>query len=190
MFQQFAPLLALACLLPLPMTRALEVPSPLASRHSPEVFDFAFSARGGITVAASGEARFGMVEATEHMPRFFSLTLGTAGEEGTIVFSHLASALPLAGRYAVRPWGASADGNGFHALFIAGTAADPKGVFHAESGTITIRSTRPDAIEGTFSLKARGFLANAPDDENVRVTVHGTFVARGGTMIAQVTSAS
>lgn len=183
----FASLLALACLLAPSLAPAPEVPLPLASSLSPKVFDFAFSARGGVTIAASGEARFGMVEATSDMPRFFSLTLGTAGEEGTIVFSHLAPAVPLAGKYTIRPWDARGDGRSFHAVFIAGTAANPQGVFHAESGSITIRSTRPDAIEGTFTLKAQGFLSGNPDNESVRVTVHGTFVARGGAMIAQVT---
>ena len=150
--------------------------------------DFAFTTRGGISITTSGEARYGLVEATREMPRFFSLTLGTTGEAGAITFTRLADEVPMAGKYTISPWGKPAvNGTGFQALFVAGTAADPKGVFWGESGTLTIRSTRPGIIEGTFVLKARGFLAKNPENETVGVTVHGTFTARGGQMVAMVT---
>lgn len=149
--------------------------------------DFAFTSRGGVSVTATGDARYGLVNGSTELPRFFSLTLGTTGEAGAIVFTRLADEVPMAGKYAVNPWGKPAvNGTGFQALFIAGTAADPRGVFHAESGTVTITRTRPGLIEGTFTLKARGFLATNPDNENVAVTVHGTFAARGNEVVAVV----
>jgi len=42
----------------------------------PDSSDFAFSVRGGVTLAATGTARFGMVHGDTRSPAFFSLSLG------------------------------------------------------------------------------------------------------------------
>jgi hypothetical protein len=60
-----------------------------------------------------------------------------------------------------------------------GTAERPLGMFHSESGWVTITESMPGRIAGTFELRARGFLASDAKDENQWVTLRGTFAAEG-----------
>jgi hypothetical protein len=155
----------------------------------PDSTDFAFSVQGGVTLAATGMARFGIVRGDRQNPAFFSLSLGGAEGNGALVLSRALAELPMAGHYAVTNWeGRDASGTSFQALFVAGTPSQPEGVFWGESGTVTIRHTSPGRIEGVFTIKARGFRAVDPDREDVTVTIHGTFTANGEQVMAQVTS--
>jgi hypothetical protein len=152
--------------------------------------DFALTTQGGVTLTTTGSARFGIVQGNDQNPAFFSLTLGAEDGNGALVLSNVNGAIPLAGRYAVQSSDKRTAKPSFQALFIAGTPTEPKGVFHGESGSITIRRTSPGLIEGVFTIQARGFRAEAPDQDDISVTIHGTFVAHGEQVMAQVTSVS
>jgi hypothetical protein len=155
----------------------------------PDSSSFAFSVRGGITLAATGTARFGVVSGDSRNPAFFSLSLGGPDGNGALVLSRAAADLPIAGHYAVTSWdGRHQGGTTFQALFVAGTPGRPEGVFWGESGTVTIRRTSPGRIEGVFTINARGFRAVDPDREDVAVTIHGTFSANGEQVVARITS--
>ena len=64
---------------------------------------------------------------------------------------------------------------GFRALYLAGSAMRPEGVFHADAGTIEITSATEGRVSGHFELTATGFLAGSPEDESRQVTVRGSF---------------
>jgi len=160
-----------------------------APLSGPDTSDFAFSVQGGITLVATGMARFGVVNGDDHNPPFFSLSLGGPDGNGALVLSRAKAEMPMAGHYTIANWDArDAKGSTFQALFVAGTPSQPEGVFWGESGTVTIRHTSPGRIEGVFTIKARGFRATDPDREDVTVTIHGTFTANGEQVMAQVTS--
>lgn len=72
----------------------------------------------------------------------------------------------------------------FHACYLPGSARHPLGMFHSESGWLTITESEPGRIAGTFELRARGFLATNEKDENQWVTVRGTFAAEGDRALA------
>jgi hypothetical protein len=72
----------------------------------------------------------------------------------------------------------------FHACYLPGSARHPLGMFHSESGWLTITESEPGRIVGTFELRARGFLATNEKDENQWVTVRGTFTAEGDRALA------
>ena len=154
----------------------------------PDSSDFAFSVRGGVTLVATGMARFGVVSGDSRNPAFFSLSLGGPDGNGALILSRALAEAPIAGHYPVTNWDRrDARGTTFQALFVAGTPSQPEGVFWGESGTLTIRHTSPGRIEGVFTIKARGFRALDPDREDVTVTIHGTFTANGEQVVAQVT---
>ena len=150
--------------------------------------DYALTVKGGVTLTSTGAARYGIVRGDEQNPPFFSLTLGSQDGNGALVLSRAQPEVPLAGTYAIQTWDLRGSGRkGFQALFIAGTTAQPLGVFWGESGTVTIHHTSPQRIDGVFTIHARGFRAEDPDREEVKVTIHGTFTANGEQVVAQVT---
>ena len=157
----------------------LALPTPASDAQ------FALTTTGALQITAAGPAEFGALPATAEVPAAFSITLGAHGATGALVLMQRVGAVPLAGRYRVSEWsgGDSAD---FSAVFVAGSPAEPIGVFRGESGTVTITATRPGRIEGKFRIEARGFLAAAPDKETARVTLYGTFVADGERTVATV----
>jgi len=150
---------------------------------------FVLSTSGGLRMTATGPAEYGALPATPEVPAAFSISLGAQSESGALVLMQRVGAVPLAGRYAVSEWSRH-DGADFSAIFVAGSPAEPIGVFRGESGTVTITSTRPGRIEGKFRIEARGFLTTSPDREDVQVTITGTFVARGNHAVASVQQVS
>ena len=155
---------------------------------TPDSSEFAFSVKGGIILAASGTARFGMVRGDRRNPSFFSLSLGGPDANGALILSRATAEVPMAGQYAIASWNRRDTKRAtFQALFVSGTPSQPEGVFWGESGTVTIRRTSPGRIEGVFTIQARGFRAMDPDREDVTVTIYGTFTASGERVIAQVT---
>jgi hypothetical protein len=72
----------------------------------------------------------------------------------------------------------------FHACYLPGSARHPLGMFHSESGWLTITESEPGRIAGSFELRARGFLATDEKDENQWVTVRGTYSAEGDRVVA------
>jgi hypothetical protein len=150
---------------------------------------FALSTTGALRMTATGLAEYGALPATAEVPAAFSITLGAQSESGALVLMQRVGAVPLAGRYAVSEW-SGRDGADFSAVFVAGSPAEPIGVFRGESGSVTITATRPGRIDGKFRIEARGFLAAAPDREDVKVTLTGTFVALGNRTVATVQQVS
>jgi hypothetical protein len=63
------------------------------------------------------------------------------------------------------------------ALVVTGPVDRPRGVFKAQSGTLTISRAQDDFIAGTFALDATGFEAADPADESKPLRVQGTFTA-------------
>jgi len=146
---------------------------------------FALTTSGALRLTATGHAEYGALPATHEVPAAFSITLGARSESGALVLMQRVGTVPLAGRYPVSEWSGH-DGADFSAIFVAGSPAEPVGVFRGEAGTVTITATRPGRIEGKFRIEARGFLAAAPEKEDVRVTITGTFVALGDRTVASV----
>lgn len=166
-------------------TLAISTPAAVAAQT---MGDFALSATGGLAAAASGTAEFGVVRGAE--TSFFSISLGAEYANGSVVLSRGSAEMPAAGTYAITGWEArdrDAQAGTFQALFVAGTPAQPQGVFHGYAGKVRITETRPGRISGTFTMKARGFLAANPDRDGVEVVVHGSFTAYGDQTVAMVT---
>jgi hypothetical protein len=151
---------------------------------------YALAATGSIQVKAEGnDARYGLVTSGIDGSSFFSLTLGATQNQSVLVLSRLEASLPEPGRYPVRRWEESGPGGeSYQALFVAGTVTNPLGVFHGESGSVTIKRARAGAISGEFEINARGFLAGSPEDEDQRITVRGAFLAVGDSSWATVRS--
>ncbi|HEX5634183.1 MAG TPA: hypothetical protein VFX50_13180 [Gemmatimonadales bacterium] len=156
------------------------LPTPTEDAH------FALSASGAVRLVATGKASYGALPATAELPQAFSITLGAESKTGALVLMQRAGAAPLAGRYAVREY-AAGNVSDFSALFVAGSPSEPMGVFRGEQGSITITATRPGRVEGRFRIEARGFLAAAPERDDLRVTLEGTFVAYADRTVATIT---
>ncbi|MEP6573644.1 MAG: hypothetical protein ABJD11_13145 [Gemmatimonadota bacterium] len=129
---------------------------------------------GVINATSQGEATFGAVPPAGQAPAVFSLELGAYSEQGSVLFTMKDGSRPTAGTYHV-----SDDRDAVHALIVTGAPSKPTGVFHANSGTLTITSSTATSITGSFVLDATGFLADSPDDEGRAMDVTGDFMADG-----------
>jgi hypothetical protein len=69
-----------------------------------------------------------------------------------------------------------------------GSVERPLGWYHGESGWVTITEAGPNRMSGTFEVRARGFTAADPLDEEQWVTVQGSFDAAGDSTIASITA--
>jgi hypothetical protein len=103
----------------------------------------------------------------------FVITLGVGSEDGVVILTRRQGSWPEPGTY---PISDTPSAGGFSALVVAGSLAKPRGVFRAERGTLTITHRSPEAVAGQFELRGRGFLAAAPERENRKVEVEGTFL--------------
>lgn len=126
----------------------------------------------------TGKVAFGAIGLPGEAGATFTITLGAEGSAGAIVFTRLDGVAPRPGRYPIGNSAALDRAGGFRALYVAGSASRPRGVFHGEAGTIEITSAARDHVSGHFELTARGFLAEFSDDEHRRVTVSGAFTSR------------
>ncbi len=128
---------------------------------------------GVVASRASGAAEFGAVGVGDE--RSFSLTLGAYREQGAIVLTRAGAAQPGAGIYRV-----SERNEEFHGLVVTGSPSHPTGVFRVQRGSVTVTSSTPDRLAGTFALHAVGFLAADPARDDREVTVSGSFLATAG----------
>lgn len=151
---------------------------------------FTFTASGAVDLAVtSNEVRYGLTPATGEGRPVLDISLGaTTGSASLGLYT--SGDQPLRpGRYAVLPaWPGEGAGDWFHACLVAGSVERPLGVFHSESGWVTITSAEPGRISGEFLLHARGFLAADMDNEDQWVTVRGTFMTDGDSSIAAIQS--
>jgi hypothetical protein len=98
---------------------------------------------------------------------------------------------PAPGRYPVRSSWAELERDtiSFHASFMPGTVERPLGWYHGETGWVTITEARADRMSGTFEVRARGFTAADPLDEEQWVTVRGGFDAEGDSTVTTIAAA-
>lgn len=143
---------------------------------------FNLETSGAVELNATGrEARYGVIPTEVSGNPVISISLGATSPRGSLTLSVSGSVIPPAGRYPVAgEWKPGEPVGGvFHASFVAGPVERPKGAFRGESGWVRITEKAPSHICGEFEIRARGFLASNPDDENQWVTVRGRFQAEG-----------
>jgi hypothetical protein len=151
---------------------------------------FTLESSGAVRLTVAGtEAHYSISPEPVEGKREVAIALGPTGAEGAIWLFTAGDRLPRPGRYpVVYSWTGSIGVRGaerlFHACYMPGTAEHPLGMFHSESGWVTITAAPPGHIVGSFELRARGFLASNEKDENQWVTVRGTFTAEGDTTVA------
>lgn len=137
---------------------------------------FEAATHGAVQAAPRGSAEFGTVD--DNGRALFTLNMGAYSEQGAIVLTR-GGARPAPGVYRVSSaWTPSS--TDFHGLVVTGSPSRPTGVFHAESGSVTILASTADRITGTFELHGVGFLASAPEDENRELVATGSFAATAG----------
>ena len=152
---------------------------------------FTLRSSGAVQVRVAGsEARYGVVPLAVRGRPILAISLGADSGAGAVHLALPGDRLPTPGRYPIRSsWEAIGSDAAFHASFMAGTAGQPVGWFHGESGTVTITSARDGRLSGTFEVHARGFLGADPGDESRWVTVRGRFDAAGDRTSTTVASA-
>lgn len=163
-------------LLPLGLLAAILILLPRTPARS-----FSLRASGAVTLSiTSDEARFGHIPAAIGGDPTVTIALGTVGARGSLTLSTWSSRVLSEGQYPIRGRDdRNAANTDFKALFVAGSAEHPRGVFRGESGWLTITRAEAGWLWGTFELRARGFLAVNVADENQWVTLRGSFVAQG-----------
>ena len=173
----------------------LGLAAALAAAPSPSPFPFpgpgpAFSlaSTGALRQSVSGtEAHFSISPDLVEGKRELAIALGPKEGDGAIwLFTGADEPLrpglyPVVYHWTEHGTGAARE---FHACYMPGSAGHPLGMFHSESGWLTITESEPGRIAGTFELQARGFLAANEKDENQWVTVRGTFVAEEDRAVA------
>ena len=130
---------------------------------------------GEVSARPSGTARFGVSGGAEGAPAVFTISLGTDGEEGSILFTRRSGARLVPGTYRISDRADGADD--IRALVMAGSATRPIGVFQGTAGSLVVTSVGELEIRGTFRIDASGFLAAEPGREDRTVQVSGAFHA-------------
>ena len=139
---------------------------------------FAASVSGAVEARPRGDAAFGLV-GQPGAPAIFSITLTSPGNSGAVVLTGRTEDRPLPGRtYRISDGG---EPGTFRALYLAGTAERPAGVFRATGGTLEVLAADRGRLEGRFRLHARGFFASSPDEDDRNVAVTGWFAAESPT---------
>jgi hypothetical protein len=137
---------------------------------------FEASVEGGMSARPAGEVAFGVVGDSASGVSAFTITLGGADSSGAILFTSLDGRMPAPGRYEVSDSGDSG-GTGFRAMYVAGSAERPTGLFRGKRGTLEITASSTKHISGHFSFTGAGFLASDPSDEGSEVKVNGAFMS-------------
>ena len=153
--------------------------------------DFSLRSTGAVHLQAAGdEARYGVVPLALRRGPILMISLGATRAPGAFQLIRPGDHLPAPGRYPIRSsWDeGESDSTSFRASFMAGSAEEPLGWFHGESGWVTIAEARDGRLTGTFEVKARGFTRTDVDDEDQWVTVQGSFVAVGDSTAAAIAS--
>lgn len=126
---------------------------------------------GARTVALRGAATYGVVAGGESGA--FVVSLGADAPEGAVLFTR-ADGVPLTqGTYRL----GEDPVEELQALVVTGPAGHPSGAYRAHSGTLTIGGERDGVLDGYFTLEARGFDADHPEDDQLELHAHGAFTA-------------
>jgi hypothetical protein len=140
-------------------------------------FSNSFSAvlTGDVRTTVAGEATFGRISGGPTAPDVFTVTLGANTSDGAVLFTQ-----PIGGGLSVGSYRISDVGfpGAVQALVVLGSSDRPRGVFRASTGILTITSASEHTLTGLFTLHASGFLASAPEREDQRVSVSGSFTAQ------------
>jgi hypothetical protein len=152
--------------------------SLLAGTAAAPDYSNSFSAMltGVVRSTISGEATFGRVSGGPTAPDVFTVTLGADSSQGAVLFTQPSGLGLKVGSYRISEGGS--DERDVQALVLIGSASRPQGVFRTRAGTLTITSISDYEVTGLFFLDARGFFVSAPNQENHRVSVSGSFTAR------------
>jgi hypothetical protein len=134
---------------------------------------FEASVQGGMSARPAGDVAFGVVGDSGSGVSAFTITLGGEDSSGAILFTSLDGRMPAPGRYEV----SDTAGIGFRAMYVAGSAERPTGLFRAKRGILEITASSPEHISGHFSFTGAGFLAIDPSDEGSEVKVSGAFIS-------------
>jgi hypothetical protein len=162
----------------------LALAAALAAAPSPHAAaSYSLESTGALRQRVEGsEARYGITPERVEGKRELAIALGATTGNGAIVLLTEADGRLEPGRYpVVHSWADSgtAGARRFHTYYTPGRAEHPLGMFHSESGWVTITESTPGRIAGTFELRARGFLASNDQDEAQWVTLRGSFSADG-----------
>ena len=144
---------------------------------------FTLESTGALRLSTAGyEARYGVVPSPVKGRPILLVSIGDPVGQSVVHLVLPTDRLPPPGRYPI--------GNGaFQASFMAGPAAHPLGYFRGQSGWVTITEADQGHIAGTFTVRARGFLAANTGNEDEWVTVQGSFDADGDNTAATIASA-
>jgi hypothetical protein len=152
---------------------------------------FTLQSTGAVALHASGQdARFSVVPQAVRGHPILIVSLGATASDGALQLTVAGDRPPAPGRYPVRSsWDElGTDNTSFHASFMPGSVERPLGWYHGESGWVTITEARRDRMSGTFEVRARGFTAADPLDEEQWVTVRGSFDAAGDSTVSIITA--
>ena len=152
---------------------------------------FTLQSTGAVTLRATGqEARFGVLSQAVRGRPILIVSLGATASAGALQLTVAGDRPPAPGRYPIQSsWDELAtDPTSFHASFMPGSVERPLGWYHGESGWVTITEAGPNRMSGTFEVRARGFTAADPLDEEQWVTVRGSFDAAGDSTVASITA--
>lgn len=130
---------------------------------------------GDLHASPRGKASFGMVEGRDGAPGVFTLSVGTEGTAGSVLFTRTSGGRFVPGTYAIS--GRDDGTDEIRVLVMTGTAIQPTGVFRGRSGHLIITSATDNVIRGRFKVEARGFLATDPEDERRPMQATGMFTA-------------
>jgi hypothetical protein len=147
----------------------------LASEGRSDRSHFWMDVEGAHPATVTGRVAYGVVGHPGEPGASFTITLGASDAEGAVVFTRLDGVTPAPGRYPIGDTDVVDRVGGFRALYLAGSATRPEGVFHADAGTIEITSAGAGRVSGHFELTATGFLSESPEDESRQVIVRGSF---------------
>ena len=153
---------------------------------------FTLESTGALRLATTGTATYGLVPEPVNGRRVAGITLAAADAGAVLLLYAYADDGLRPGRYAVGsslPDDPSAAPR-VHPCFVVGTVERPVGFFHGETGWVTITAVAAGRITGEYEIRARGFLAADPEDEEQWVTVRGTFSAAGDSTAAAIPTGS
>jgi hypothetical protein len=147
----------------------------LAGFTSTSTSSFAGVVTGRLHTEMHGDATFGVVDGRGAAPSVFTLSLGATGTEGSILFTRAGGARLAPGTYAVT--GRDDGSDDLRVLVMTGTARHPTGVFRGREGTLTVTSVTDNVLRGSYRVKATGFVASDPADEQRQIVASGGFTA-------------
>lgn len=151
--------------------------------------NFTLESTGAVSLHAAGhEARYGVVPHAVRGRPIVIVSLGATAGTAALQLMSLGDQPPAPGRYPiVSSWSElGGDTIAFHASFMPGTVERPLGWYHGEAGWVTITETRAGRMAGTFEVRARGFTADDPLDEEQWVTLRGSFDAEADSTAATI----